>query len=106
MLERRKPLWKNHARAEGISSEIGTGAVGIDFRGKWRRFSTSSKGKHCFVCKLRKETNKDHDGRTQQQDKGHIAYSGQYLSSLSSSLLLEGHFMQRKLGRREREQDQ
>ena len=69
---------KNHSQAKRLSSEGGIGAVGIDFQGNWHRISTSSKEKHCFVCKLGKETNKEHhDGLEEQQDnnKGHISHS-------------------------------
>ena len=48
------------------------GAVGINFRGNWHRLSTTSKEKHCSVCKLGKETNEDHDGQQQDSDQGHM----------------------------------
>ena len=53
------------------------GAVEIDFRGNWHRLSTTSKEKHCSVCKLLKEASEDDDGPEQQQDgdKGHVAHS-------------------------------
>jgi len=61
--------WRNHSKAQRMSSERGMGAVGIDFQGNWHLLSTSSKEKHCSVCKVQ--------AQEQQQDKnkGHVAHS-------------------------------
>ena len=95
--------WKNHSRAQEIMNESGIGAIGIDFRGNWHRVSTS-KEKHCFVCKLMKETTKNHDGQEQTEeqqqndDKEHIPHTMWAIPVLLVFLLaLGGAFYAKKI---------